>query len=64
MLTRDDNELLTNIDRGSPMGEVFRRFWIPALLADELAGPDCDPVEMTLWANPSSHSATPTAPPR
>ena len=23
MLTRDDNELLTNIDRGSPMGEVF-----------------------------------------
>ena len=48
MLTKDDNELLTNIDRGSPMGEVFRRFWIPALLADELAGPDCDPVEMTL----------------
>ena len=48
MLTREDNELLTNIERGTPMGEVFRRFWIPALLAEELPGPDCDPIEMRL----------------
>ena len=48
MLTREDNELLTNVEKGSPMGEVFRRFWIPALLAEELAGPDCAPVEITL----------------
>ena len=48
MLTREDNELLTNIEKGSPMGEVFRRFWIPAVLAEELSGPDCDPVEITL----------------
>ena len=48
MLTKEDNELLTNIDRGTPMGEVFRRFWIPAVLAEELAGPDSDPIEITL----------------
>ena len=48
MLTKEDNELLTNIEKGSPMGEVFRRFWIPALLAEELSGPDCAPVEITL----------------
>ena len=48
MLTKEDNELLTNIEKGSPMGEVFRRFWIPALLAEELSGPDCAPVELTL----------------
>ncbi len=48
MLTKEDNELLTNVEKGSPMGEVFRRFWIPALLAEELSGPDCAPVEITL----------------
>lgn len=48
MLTKEDNELLTNVEKGSPMGEVFRRFWIPALMSEELAGPDCAPVEITL----------------
>ena len=48
MLTKEDNELLTNVEKDSPMGEVFRRFWIPALLANELSGPDCAPLEVTL----------------
>jgi phenylpropionate dioxygenase-like ring-hydroxylating dioxygenase large terminal subunit len=26
------------------MGELFRRFWLPVALAEELPGPDCDPV--------------------
>nr|WP_239028490.1 Rieske 2Fe-2S domain-containing protein [Pseudonocardia acidicola] len=30
------------------MGELFRRYWIPALLAEELPGPDCDPVRVQL----------------
>ena len=38
MLTKEDNELLTNIDRGTPMGEVFRRFWIPAVLGRGACG--------------------------
>lgn len=30
------------------MGELFRRYWIPALLAEEIAENDSDPVRLTL----------------
>src|SRR5438067_11741806 len=43
MLTRDDNELITNTNPGTPMGELFRRFWLPVALSEELPGPDCVP---------------------
>ncbi|MCD4526624.1 Rieske 2Fe-2S domain-containing protein [Nocardioides sp. cx-173] len=36
MLSVEDNEVLTRTGRGTPMGELFRRFWIPALLSSEL----------------------------
>ena len=39
MLTKEDNELLTQVGPGTPMGELFRRFWLPAMLAEELPGP-------------------------
>ena len=29
MLTADENELLTRIGQGTPMGEVLRRYWHP-----------------------------------
>ncbi|MBC8281507.1 MAG: Rieske 2Fe-2S domain-containing protein [Chloroflexi bacterium] len=48
MLTRDDNEALTRTDEGTPMGEVMRRYWLPALLASELPEPDCPPVRVKL----------------
>src|SRR5688572_18377612 len=35
MLTTEENDLLTRIGPGMPMGDLFRRFWLPiALLAD------------------------------
>ncbi len=43
MLSPEDNEMLTRVGPGSPMGDLFRRFWIPILLADELPEPDCKP---------------------
>ena len=43
MLSRDDNQLLTRVGPGTPMGDLLRRFWFPILLADELPEPDCDP---------------------
>src|SRR6185312_3408736 len=46
MLSVEDNELVTNTNKGTPMGEVFRRFWIPVALSAELAGPDCPPVRV------------------
>jgi phenylpropionate dioxygenase-like ring-hydroxylating dioxygenase large terminal subunit len=48
MLSREDNELLTRVDRGTPMGSTMRRYWTPALLARELAEPDGPPVRVRL----------------
>jgi phenylpropionate dioxygenase-like ring-hydroxylating dioxygenase large terminal subunit len=48
MLSKEDNELVTNTDPGTPMGELFRRFWIPVALSDELPGPDCLPVKLKI----------------
>jgi hypothetical protein len=36
MLRKEQNELLTRTGAETPMGEMFRRYWIPALLAEEL----------------------------
>ena len=36
MLTRDENELLTRVDRGTPAGELLRRYWHPVAVAGEL----------------------------
>ncbi|HEV7664351.1 MAG TPA: Rieske 2Fe-2S domain-containing protein [Chloroflexota bacterium] len=44
MLSAQENELLTRVGRGTPMGEFLRRFWIPALLSDELPQSDGDPI--------------------
>jgi phenylpropionate dioxygenase-like ring-hydroxylating dioxygenase large terminal subunit len=30
------------------MGELYRRFWLPVLVAEELPGPDCTPVRLTV----------------
>ena len=48
MLTPEENELVTNTNKGAPMGELFRRFWIPVALAEEVPGPDCDPVRVRI----------------
>lgn len=44
----DQNRLLTQTGPGTPMGELFRRYWLPALLARELPEPDCPPVRVRL----------------
>lgn len=48
MLTAEENDLLVRTGPGTPMGNVLRRFWIPALLSDELAAPDGAPVRVRL----------------
>ena len=48
MLAREENERVTRVGRGTPMGEAMRRYWIPALLAWELPEPDCPPVRVKL----------------
>lgn len=48
MLSKDDNERLTRVGPGTPMGNVFRRYWLPALLSAELAEKDGAPVRVRL----------------
>ena len=48
MLSQEENELLTQTDQGTPAGNYFRRFWLPALLPSELPSPDCPPVRVRL----------------
>ena len=52
MLKPEQNVLLTRTGSGTAMGELFRRYWIPALLATELAEPDCPPVRVKLMSEP------------
>src|SRR3569833_2389649 len=44
MLSAKENELLTRVGPGTPMGELMRRFWLPAFLSDEPPEADGDPV--------------------
>jgi len=48
MVSDQDNELICRVGLGTPMGEVFRRFWIPFLISSDLAEPDGDPVHIEL----------------
>ena len=48
MLSKEDNELLTQIEPGSLMGDLLRQFWLPALLEKEVAVADGAPVRLRL----------------
>lgn len=48
MLSREENELLTRTGPGTPMGELLRRYWLPALLSEEIPEPDCPPARVRL----------------
>src|SRR5439155_617344 len=46
MLKKEHNDLLTQTGPGTPMGRMFRNYWIPALLAEELPEIDCPPMRV------------------
>ena len=48
MLAREENDLLTQIGPEKPMGQLMRRYWIPALLSNEIPEPDGVPVRVRL----------------
>jgi phenylpropionate dioxygenase-like ring-hydroxylating dioxygenase large terminal subunit len=48
MLSKQDNDLLTHVGPGTPMGNLLRRYWTPALLSSEVAEPDSQPVRVRL----------------
>jgi len=48
MLTTQENERLTRVGRGTPMGETMRRYWLPAALSSELPDRDGAPVRVRM----------------
>jgi phthalate 4,5-dioxygenase len=48
MLTREENERLTRVGAGTPMGETMRRYWMPVLMSWELPEPDGAPVRVRI----------------
>ena len=48
MLSATDNELLTRVGPGTPMGELMRRYWIPAAFTHQIENADGPPVRVRL----------------
>jgi phenylpropionate dioxygenase-like ring-hydroxylating dioxygenase large terminal subunit len=48
MLSREENELLTRTGPGTPMGNLMRRYWVPALYSHQLPEVDGPPVRVKL----------------
>ena len=48
MLSHEHNEMLCRVGRGTPMGELMRQYWVPALPSTEFPTPDCPPKRMML----------------
>jgi phenylpropionate dioxygenase-like ring-hydroxylating dioxygenase large terminal subunit len=48
MLSKEDNDLLTRIGPGTPMGNLLRQYWQPALLSSELPERDGPPLRVRL----------------
>jgi phenylpropionate dioxygenase-like ring-hydroxylating dioxygenase large terminal subunit len=48
MLRKEQNDLITRTGPGTQMGQLFRSYWIPALLASELPENECPPVRVKL----------------
>lgn len=47
MLSLEENELLIQVGRGTPCGELLRRYWQPAALSEELPA-DGPPIPIRL----------------
>src|SRR6266581_869464 len=48
MLSKEDNELLCQVGPGTPMGDLMRQYWIPALASSELPTADGPPMRVRL----------------
>ena len=48
MLSQADNAFLTQSGPGTPMGDLLRRFWMPALLSEELPERDGPPKKIKI----------------
>jgi phthalate 4,5-dioxygenase len=49
LLSQEENELLTHVGPGTLMGNLLRRYWVPACLTSEIAEPDGEPLRVKLF---------------
>lgn len=49
MLSREENNLVTQVGPGTPLGHVMRRYWAPVCTSDQLPRPDADPLRVRLF---------------
>jgi nitrite reductase/ring-hydroxylating ferredoxin subunit len=47
-MTPETAELLVRTGPGTALGSLMRRYWVPVLLASEIAAPDCPPVRVKI----------------
>ncbi|MFM9967416.1 MAG: Rieske 2Fe-2S domain-containing protein [Burkholderiales bacterium] len=47
-MKQEENELLTRVGAGTPMGELFRQYWLPALTREDLPDAGGDPMRIRL----------------
>jgi phenylpropionate dioxygenase-like ring-hydroxylating dioxygenase large terminal subunit len=48
MLSKQENDLLCRVGPGTPMGNLLREYWFPAMPSYELPSPDCPPKKLRL----------------
>jgi phthalate 4,5-dioxygenase oxygenase subunit len=48
VLSAEDNDRITRVGPGTPMGNTMRRYWQPAALSSELPEPDGEPLRVRL----------------
>jgi phenylpropionate dioxygenase-like ring-hydroxylating dioxygenase large terminal subunit len=48
MLSVERNAFMTKVGCGEPMGELFRRFWLPLTLSEQMPEPDSEPIRVRL----------------
>jgi phthalate 4,5-dioxygenase oxygenase subunit len=48
MLRADENEYVTRVGPGTPMGRLMREYWLPAMLSSELPRSDSPPVRVMM----------------
>lgn len=47
-MNKEMSETLTRVSAGTPMGNLMRRYWVPALMSSEIAEPDGPQVRVQL----------------
>jgi phthalate 4,5-dioxygenase oxygenase subunit len=48
VLKQEENDLICQVGPGTPMGNLMREYWVPAMLSSEVPGPDSDPLRVLL----------------